>query len=100
MPGPRDPVTGTTPADVASMLKAPTVTNVPRRKYIGNLAPTQRRGSAFQLARALPLESGRLHRAVNHATAGAKRAAALTQRLLAWHCSRFQQPSASDHGQP
>ena len=41
-------------------------------------------GNLDTLARALPLESGRLHRAVNHATAGAKRAAALTQRLLAF----------------
>jgi PAS domain S-box-containing protein len=41
-------------------------------------------GNLDTLARGVPVESGRLHRAVNHAVTGAKRAAALTQRLLAF----------------
>jgi CheY-like chemotaxis protein len=41
-------------------------------------------GNLDTLARGLPVESGRMHRAVNHALNGAKRAAALTQRLLAF----------------
>jgi len=41
-------------------------------------------GNLDTLARNLPVESGRMHRAVNHALNGAKRAAALTQRLLAF----------------
>lgn len=41
-------------------------------------------GNLDTLVRGIPVESGRLHRAVNHAVTGAKRAAALTQRLLAF----------------
>jgi signal transduction histidine kinase len=41
-------------------------------------------GNLDILTRSIPAESGRLHRAVTHATNGAKRAASLTQRLLAF----------------
>jgi PAS domain S-box-containing protein len=41
-------------------------------------------GNLDTLARGLPLESGRMHRAIKHALNGAKRAASLTERLLAF----------------
>jgi PAS domain S-box-containing protein len=53
-------------------------------------------GNLDIIARSVSTESGRLHRAVNHAMNGAKRAASLTQRLLAFSRRQPLNPKSID----